>query len=757
MDVLETFEKLVALTAAQRDVELAAIKTVSPSIANTLHKMLFVYDTGRPQPSEPLPYDQLGVWRLREKIATGGSGNIYLVNRNDDVHKEPAALKLVTQTQGSDNNLFALERRRLAKLNHPNIARLIDGGKASDNTLYMVVEYLKGCDPVEYCQQHQLPERERLKLFLRICEAVAYLHSFGLIHRDIKPENMIVAEDGSLKLLDFGISAEPGDVKSKEAGTPAYSAPEVWQHAAPAVVQDIYSLGLVLYSLCSGDKPGSNQSNLGLLVKAMFAESALQTNQLAVLPGELTAIIKKACAPHPQQRYSSVLALRQDIEALLDKRPLKHYGGMAYVLCCFVRRNPWVSALTLTIAGLVGVALIQGQRAIAERDQLSRSEQRMTVTKHYLSQVFRNSLSEGQYLPADTALATTINDMLSQLSSNATQVLPVVTDMGRLYQDMNKPEQAVDVFLRAEPFVSQADAYSRAWFYFGYAEALNGVNRDQDASLALNKAEAFFARNQQEYNYEYFRVRKLSNHLTVVKVANDETGLNQAINSLTRLIAEAEQQYPNDTGTIASLYSSLAKSCILNGQWEAGSAHANQALQLMQRDGLSKSSAYFATQNLLAYAMDSTGKHNEAKQLLEEVVRARRQSLGPSLFATAEINGLINLKLDAGELEEAKQLAEMAVSDMQTLALSEHQVAFGIEAQLCEINARLGLGNATCFDGLLNKALSSQQETEAKIKTALQSAYFYFSSQNDKAATEALLEKAKKHVSAEFAGRLASF
>jgi len=757
LNVIDTFEKLVELPTSERDFELASIRTLSPKMAESLRKMLFVYESSGQKTNVSLPYDQLGVWRLRDRIASGGSGNIYLVTRNDDVHQETAALKLVRQTEKDDNNVFALERRRLAKLNHPYIARLIDGGKAPDNALFMVVEYLKGSDPVEYCERHNLSVRERLKLFLRMCDAVSYLHSFGLIHRDIKPENMIVAEDGTLKLLDFGISAEHGDPDSKEAGTPAYAAPEVWQNAVPSITQDIYSLGLILYSLCCGKKLGRNQSNLGLLTKIMFAEPSLTPDMLSSFPKEITVVIKRACETNPNQRYSSVLALRQDIEALLDKRPLKSYGGISYVLQCFLRRNPWASALAFTVAGLVGFSLMLGQRAMIERDQLSRSEQRMTITQHYLSQVFRNSLSDGHYLSADTALANTIADVFQQLPQDTDRLLPVLVEMGRLYQEMNKPQQAVDVFELGQPFVDKASDYQQAWFYFGYAEALNGVNRDKDAILALVVAESFFSHHHQEYNYEFFRVKKLKSHLTVVKPAKDAHGRAKAIAALSALITEAENHYPNDTGTLANLYGSLAKAYILNEQWEAGEKYANHTLLLMQRNGLGRSSVYFATHILLAYVMNVTDRPADAMRLLEQVVSARRESLGPSLYGAAEINGLINLKLDAGDVREAQRLAEMAMSDLQQLGLDEHQVAFGLEVQLCEINVMLGRSTIRCFAELFEKATAAHLESESKLKTVLQSEYLFFKSRQDEDTVALILEKARNHVSDSFAERLASF
>lgn len=757
LNVMDTFDRLSVLPKDVRDSELASLSTLSPVDAERLRKMLFVYDATVPNNADALPYAQLGVWRLHKRIATGGSGIIYSVTRNDDVHQEPAALKIVKHADESDNNLFALERRRLAKLNHPYIARLIDGGKAPDNALFMVVEYLSGTDPVTYCEANRLSTRERLKLFLRMCDALAYLHSFGLIHRDIKPGNMIVAQDGAFKLLDFGISTEHGSADSHEAGTPAYAAPEVWQQAVPSVRQDVYSLGLVLYSLWAGTTLGARESNLGLLTKIMFAETVLTSEMLQACPKELAAVIKKACALDPNQRYPSVLAMRQDIEALLDRRPVSGYGGLPYRLQCFVRRNPWISALAVTTCGLVGVALMLGQQAMIERDQLSRSEQRMTITQRYLSQVFRNALFDGRILAADEALANTLAEILQKLPHDPERLLPVVVEMGRLYQEMNKPKQAVEVFEQAQASAMQTSDYARAWFDFAFAEALNGMNRDEEALVALKSAETFFNKQKHAYHYEYFRVRKLNHHLSVVKTAKDAAAREVVITGLTELITEALEQYPNDTGVLANLYGSLAKAYIVNEHWEKGENHAQRALELMRADGLEKSSVYFATQNLLAYVMNATNRPTDAMRLLEQVVSARRERLGASLFGVAEMSGLINLKLDAGDVEQAKQLADRALNDMQQLGLAEHQVAFGLEVQQCEVNVSLGLQTTACFAELFDKAVASPSESEAKKKIALQSAYFFFTSRNDAEGANAVLEKAKQQVSEGFAERLASF
>jgi len=210
---------------------------------------------------------QLGHYRLLSQLGAGGMGEVYLAARADDQYRKQVAIKLVKRGMDTDNILrrFRHERQILAALDHPNIARLLDGGVSEDGLPYFVMEYIAGAPITEYCDSHQLSTEERLKLFRQVCAAVHYAHQNLVVHRDLKPGNILVTEEGAPRLLDFGIAkvfnpelASPTlDLTAPEMRlmTPEYASPEQVRGEPITTASDIYSLGVVLYELLTGHHP----------------------------------------------------------------------------------------------------------------------------------------------------------------------------------------------------------------------------------------------------------------------------------------------------------------------------------------------------------------------------------------------------------------------------------------------------------------------------------------------------------------------
>ncbi len=207
---------------------------------------------------------QFGAYQLQERIGEGGMGAVYRAERNDGQFTQQVAVKLVQPGLGSQELLRRLrgERQILASLNHPNIARLLDGGVSADGQPYVVMEYIRGARITEYCRNHGLTVEQRLRLFQEICLAVSYAHQHLVVHRDIKPSNILVADDGVPKLLDFGIakilgpsSGSDGEKTQLNPLTPDYASPEQLQGKAITTATDIYSLGVLLYELLTSQKP----------------------------------------------------------------------------------------------------------------------------------------------------------------------------------------------------------------------------------------------------------------------------------------------------------------------------------------------------------------------------------------------------------------------------------------------------------------------------------------------------------------------
>lgn len=337
----------------------------------------------------------IGAYRLTGELGRGGMGRVYLAERVDQQYRAEVAIKFV---QGGFANpalvaRFRSERQILADLNHPNIARLLDGGTTPDGTPFLVMERIAG-EPVDrFADAQRLGLRERLGLFMQVCRAVEFAHQALVVHRDLKPSNILVTLAGEAKLLDFGIatlvdsSGEQEETTMLRALTPAYASPEQVRGARATVATDVYSLGVVLYRLLAGREPfqlrGLSPGELERVLTDQEPdrpsvaarrprEAGAQTLPWAgALAGDLDTIVLRALGKTPAERYPSVSALREDLERHLDGRPvLARPTSARYRLGKFVRRyRREVVTGALALVALVAVSVWYVTRLAAERDR----------------------------------------------------------------------------------------------------------------------------------------------------------------------------------------------------------------------------------------------------------------------------------------------------------------------------------------------------------------------------------------------------
>jgi non-specific serine/threonine protein kinase/serine/threonine-protein kinase len=337
--------------------------------------------------------ERIGAYALVREIAHGGMGVVYLAQRADDEFRKDVAVKLMRPGLIGEVDLrrFRAERQIAAALDHPSIARLLDGGTTADGEPYFVMEYVDGKPLPEYCREKNLPVRARLELFRAICAAVQSAHQHLVVHRDLKPGNILVTADGTPKLLDFGIAKLLGDVVGGTPGafdptatfervlTPEYASPEQVRGRTVTTASDIYSLGVILYELLANEKPYRIETSdpSELLRVVCERDPDRPSTRTAGLSGDLDAIVLKAMRKEPEQRYASAAALSEDIERYLDGRPVEARRGSAgYRARKFLRRHrvgALASALVLAaLAGGIWATLAESRRARAAEARAER-------------------------------------------------------------------------------------------------------------------------------------------------------------------------------------------------------------------------------------------------------------------------------------------------------------------------------------------------------------------------------------------------
>ncbi|HEX6396420.1 MAG TPA: serine/threonine-protein kinase, partial [Steroidobacteraceae bacterium] len=331
--------------------------------------------------------ERIGAYRIVGTLGTGGMGDVFRAVRDDDQYRAEVAIKLMRADVRDPlaEQRFKTERQILARLDHRNIARLLDGGATAGGVPYVVMELIQGEPIDQYCETHHLPARERVQLFLQVCAAVSYAHQHLVVHRDLKPNNILVTADGSVKLLDFGIAkllesntitgTTSDETRTQlRAMTLDYASPEQVSGSPVTTVSDVYSLGVVLYRLLTGQSPYGKRENDAQRMAVILGDTAPAPPRV---DGDLDNILLMALRKEPQKRYGSVEQLANDLRNYLAGLPVQARGNAwRYRLGKFARRRKVeIAAAAVVIASLVGglgfaiheARVAEQQRLIAQR------------------------------------------------------------------------------------------------------------------------------------------------------------------------------------------------------------------------------------------------------------------------------------------------------------------------------------------------------------------------------------------------------
>jgi non-specific serine/threonine protein kinase/serine/threonine-protein kinase len=450
-DLLRSHERADADLGAIERFEAALDETLSPGLAGV----------------------RLGPYRVSEEIGRGGMSAVWLADRVDGQFEQHVAIKVIKRGMDTAQELerFRAERQILASLEHPNIAHLIDGGTTDDGLPYVVMEHIQGQSIDVYVEEQRLSVRERLELFLQVCDAVSYAHRHLIVHRDIKPQNILVTTDGVPKLLDFGIAkilqeaSEPAGhtVVGSQLLTPDYASPEQIEGRPTTTLTDVYSLGVVLYELLTGRSPYRPRSwNTRDICESVLTSNierpstavgrpADQTSRRrrttsgserslaqrtagpdrlrAQLRGDLDAILLAALRKEPERRYPSVEQLAADIRRHLKGLPVRaRPDSLWYRGAKFVQRNrAAVAAGVVVVAALVGGAIAtawQAREARAQaqlaRDAQARAERRFLEVRKLANALLFEYHDAIKALPGATAIREQlVRDALNYLNGLA--------------------------------------------------------------------------------------------------------------------------------------------------------------------------------------------------------------------------------------------------------------------------------------------------------------------------------------------------
>ena len=601
--------------------------------------------------SAPLISKDIGPYRIVRLLGEGGMGVVYLAERKD--LDTQVAIKVLRDAwvSPSRRQRFAGEQRTLAQLNHPSIARLYDAATMDDGTPYFVMEYVEGTPLTEYCRKNRCSVQTRLQLFRCVCEAVEHAHANAVIHRDLKPSNILVKNDGTVRLLDFGIAKqlESLDLQVEQTMTglrlmtPAYASPEQVLGQRVGIGTDVYSLGVVLYELLVGELPIDLSNLTPAEAATIIAEHepakpsaatkrAMQSHPDHDLPAvsqeawaDLDVLCLTAMHKDPARRYRSVEALIRDIDHYLKGEPLEaRPDTVRYRTAKFVRRN----RSAVAAAASVGVVIIGLVTFFTVRLAKARDAAMAEAARTQRIQQFMNNLFQGgdeTAGPSDALRVTTIVDRGVQqarsLNSDPKVQAELYGNLGSIYQKLGKYDQA-------DPLLQSALDERKKLFGADSAEAAESL-------IALGL------------------------------LRSDQAHLDQA-EQLTRQGLEIDQRhFPPDHPAIAKALIAYGKVLAQRGSYDQALKSLNEAVRIESARGVAPVDLAESL-SALADAQYSAGHYPASDQLYRRVLEMHRELHGDRHpLVAGDLENLAAIQQDLGYYSESEKF------DRQALEITE--------------------------------------------------------------------------------------
>ena len=698
--------RVSALIAADRDAEAASFLHAQPAPAGS---------TRDDAPEPTLAGRRLGPWQIERLIGTGGMGQVWLARRTDGLYEGLAAIKLMrlAATDAGANARFAREGQLLGRLNHPNIARLLDAGVTESGERYLVLEYVDGERIDRYADAHTLTLTQRVSLFIAVCEAVAHAHENLVVHRDLKPSNIFVTASGQVKLLDFGVAklladeagnggrtGEASELTSSAGAalTPQYASPEQLSGGTVTTATDVYGLGMVLYGLLGGSRPfgdavlptptptpprSARPSGLTDVPRPLWALpadleaaqriAAARGSSVAALRkalhGDVAVVVGKAIKADAAERYRFVPELADDLRRTLDQRPIAaRPDSAAYRARKFMRRH-WFGA---GAAALIALAVAGGVAGtLAKQREAERQAQRAVAVKGFLVDLFEQARTTVQSGGLQVREAT-VNDLLAAGADRVDSAFasqPEIRDevfqiLAELYSDAFDPKPAIGLARRrlsaAQTAFGPQDARS-APAEVMLASVLLTAGETPEAAPLLAHAQTLLDRAGDGTSIERARLLRWQGLLVLTDGARPpwhEHPLRRAAELL-------RARHPDDGELLATLVSLPAEACRY-GQTGEALASADELYRLtLARYG--SDNLFVDTARLLRGQLLLTREQAaDAVPVLQQALEGYRRHVGEKNQNTL----LVQL-----ELAEAYALLERAGDSQRVFAAVEQAMA----------------------------------------------------------------------------------
>ena len=721
--VQRLFEQLVDLPPDMQAQRLAKAPQ-SAGIVETTRRLLLaargdgILDGAPPSLAPPLPAGEsapanfgslapgqaIGGFTVERPIGRGGLGEVYLAYRTGADFDQRVALKLLRVDAAERAESFARERRLLARLDHPGIARLIDAGVAPDGRPYIAMDYVDGQPIDAWCTAHGADLDTRLDLFRTVCDALAYAHGNLVVHRDIKPSNILIDASGKPRLLDFGIGKLLDDSAALPATTqamltPDYAAPEQLGGEEATVATDVYALGVLLYELVSGRSPWrGGKASVPMMIRRVLYEDPELASRAAArgeapvparrIAGDLDAIVLKAMRRDPAQRYRSVSALAEDIARHQQYLPVHaRDGSTRYMLGRFLRRYRWGVAATAAVlaALLVGAGGIawQARETAVERDLAVAEARRSEAINRMLTVMVRDTAEDAnsENVTVKQMLDQTATRLAASLDTSSKSADLIVT-LFDLYVNLEDTAGADALIQKAlARGVGRGDPVATAQLRMRAAAAAGGLGRTEEIGPNIDAAEPVFRADPAHFRGELVEIA-----LARAQLWRRTGRLEDAIALLIRTLPDADIVYAENHRDLLTTYNNLLVYMAEANQLDAMPAIFDRAEAVIRRTGQEASMQGLTIAQLKAVRLLKLDQPAAAERIVTRVAAQRRATFGRSAGLAVDLLQLGRARLALGKYADAKAvLAEarpMAAQYLSPRAAPTLIIAAGlIEAQ----------------------------------------------------------------------------